>query len=192
MGTFQADSPHREPRGGDWTGCVRGAFGVIGKKKEGQPFRVGPLRSTAVAVPRRCIFTIAQLSGVVNNFLQWCAFRRLRRFGFAALVPLRCAPAHGRAGGGLWALPLLPHRSRSSREAVRSGRTVAQPSALALVAVRACTFGGGGVFRAAALPGGRVVFRADAATGRSPWERRELHGSDGREKSPLTIPGEVW
>ena len=47
-----------------------------------------------------------------------------------------------------------------------------------------------GVFRAAALPGDWVVFRADAATGRSPWERRELCGNDGREKKPLDNTGE--
>ena len=193
MGTFQADSLHREPRGGDRTGRVRGAFGVMGKKKEGQPFRVGPLRSTAVAVPRRCIFTIAQLFGVVNNFFAVVCF------SVAVALRARCPRAsevrpRPRAGGG-WAPALYLHRRTgrgAAAPAVRSGRTVAQPSAVTLVAARGCTFGGDGAFRAAALPGGWVVFRADAATGRSPWERRDFAGMMDGRKSPLTIPGEVW
>ena len=130
-----------------WPGSFRrlGAFGCDGqKKKEGRPFRAGPLLVRLCgSLPCRCSYTIAHFAVVVNNFLVaagafvGCCIR------VACGRPLEVRP-RPRAGGGLL-LALLPYRLR------RCAQRAAWPSFGRAVSVHAggprgrCAFGAGGL-----------------------------------------------
>lgn len=96
----------------------RGAFGgwvlsaVMDKKKEGRPFRAGPLLVRLYeSLPCRCSYTIAHFAVVVNNFLVaagafvGCCIR----VACGRPLEVRSRP---RAGGGGLLLALLPYRPR--------------------------------------------------------------------------------
>lgn len=130
-----------------WPGSFRrlGAFGCDGqKKKEGRPFRAGPLLVRLCgSLPCRCSYTIAHFTVVVNNFLVaagafvGCCIR------VACGRPLEVRP-RPRAGGG-WA-----------------------PAGLVALQVTTLRFRRGWAFRCLTTSGGCGVSVAAAATGRSP------------------------
>ena len=129
----------------------RGAFGgwvlsaVMDKKKEGRPFRAGPLwlgsmEASPVGAP-----TLYHTLPLLSTTFWWRLGLSLAAASvLPAGVPSRCAPAHGRAGGGLL-LALLPYRSR------RCSQRAAWPSFGRAVSVHAggprgrCAFGAGGL-----------------------------------------------
>lgn len=120
-----------------WPGSFRrlGAFGCDGqKKKEGRPFRAGPLLVRLCgSLPCRCSYTIAHFAVVVNNFLVaagafvGCCIR------VACGRPLEVRP-RPRAGGGVGSCwPCCPTGHDAARS-VRRGRHSGGPSAFTLVA----------------------------------------------------------
>ena len=123
-----------------------GAFGCDGqKKKEGRPFRAGPLwlgsmEASPVGAP-----TLYHTLPLLSTTFWWrLGLSLAAASALPAGVPSRCAPAHGRAGGGLL-LALLPYRSQ------RCAQRAAWPSFGRAVSVHAggprgrCAFGAGGL-----------------------------------------------
>lgn len=154
-----------------WPGSFRrlGAFGCDGqKKKEGRPFRVGPLLVRLCgSLPCRCSYTIAHFAVVVNNFLVaagafvGCCIR------VACGRPLEVRP-RPRAGGGwapagLVALQVTTLRAACGVAVIRAGRQRSRwwPAG-------PLRFRRGWAFRCLTTSGGCGVSVAAAATGRSP------------------------
>lgn len=116
------------------------------KKKEGRPFRAGPLLVRLCgSLPCRCSYTIAHFSVVVNNFFgggwgfRWLLHPCCLRASPRGAPP----PTGGRGVGSCW--PCCPTGHDAARS-VRRGRHSGGPSAFTLM-----------VRRAAALPA-RVGF----------------------------------
>ena len=152
----------------------RGAFGggvlsaVMGKKKEGRPFRAGPLLVRLYeSLPCRCSYTIAHFAVVVNNFLVAAGAFVCCCIRVACGRPLevRSPPTGGRGVGSCW--PCCP-TGRGAARSVRRGRHSGGPSAFTLVARGPLRFRRGWAFRCLTASGGYGGSVAAAATGRSP------------------------
>ena len=172
----------------------RGAFGgwvlsaVMDKKKEGRPFRAGPLLVRLYeSLPCRCSYTIAHFAVVVNNFLVAAGAFVCCCIRVACGRPLEVR-SRPRAGGG-WALPaglacaITPGPRRA---ACGPGR---EPAATVCAVRRSC--------RVACLPWpgpprsfGGPWSRVSACCWDGPKEQRALWWL--RTKRPLTKRGRVW
>lgn len=127
--------------------CKRlGPFGCDGqKRKRAGPFglalfRLGSLEASPVGAS-----TLYHTFQLLSTIFWWqSVFSLAAASVLPAGVPSRCAPAHGRAGGGLL-LALLPYRSQ------RCAQRAAWPSFGRAVSVHAggprgrCAFGAGGL-----------------------------------------------
>lgn len=117
----------------------RGAFGgwvlsaVMDKKKEGRPFRAGPLLVRLYeSLPCRCSYTIAHFAVVVNNFLVAAGAFVCCCIRVACGRPLEVR-SRPRAGGGGSCWPCCPTGHDAARS-VRRDRYSGGLSAFTLVA----------------------------------------------------------
>ena len=117
----------------------RGAFGgwvlsaVMDKKKEGRPFRAGPLLVRLYeSLPCRCSYTIAHFAVVVNNFLVAAGAFVCCCIRVACGRPLEVR-SRPRAGGGGSCWPCCPTGNDAARS-VRGDRYSGGLSAFTLVA----------------------------------------------------------
>lgn len=150
--------------------CNRlGAFGCDGqKKKEGRPFRAGPLLVRLYeSLPCRCSYTIAHFAVVVNNFLVAAGAFVCCCIRVACGRPLEVR-SRPRAGGGwapagLVALQVTTLRAACGVAVIRAGRQRSRwwPAG-------PLRFRRGWAFRCLMTSGGCGVSVVAAATGRSP------------------------
>lgn len=166
QGRFRRHGVNRDGRGA-FGGWVLSAV-MDKKKKEGRPFRAGPLLVRLCgSLPCRCSYTIAHFAVVVNNFLVsagafvGCCIR------VACGRPLEVRP-RPRAGGGwapagLVALQVTTLRAACGVAVIRAGRQRSRwwPAG-------PLRFRRGWAFRCLTTSGGCGVSVAAAATGRSP------------------------
>ena len=166
QGRFRRRGANRDGRGA-FGGWVLSAV-MDKKKKEGRPFRAGPLLVRLCgSLPCRCSYTIAHFTVVVNNFLVaagafvGCCIRA------ACGRPLEVRP-RPRAGGGwapagLVALQVTTLRAACGVAVIRAGRQRSRwwPAG-------PLRFRRGWAFRCLTTSGGCGVSVAAAATGRSP------------------------
>lgn len=166
QGRFRRRGVNRDGRGA-FGGWVLSAV-MDKKKKEGRPFRAGPLLvRLCESLPCRCSYTIAHFAVVVNNFLVaagafvGCCIR------VACGRPLEVRP-RPRAGGGwapagLVALQVTTLRAACGVAVIRAGRQRSRwwPAG-------PLRFQRGWAFRCLTTSGGCGVSVAAAATGRSP------------------------
>lgn len=152
----------------------RGAFGgwvlsaVMDKKKEGRPFRAGPLLVRLYeSLPCRCSYTIAHFAVVVNNFLVaagafvGCCIRVA--CGRPLEVRSRPRAGGGWAPAGLVALQAAALRAACGVAVIRAGRQRSRwwPAG-------PLRFRRGWAFRCLTASGGCGGSVVAAATGRSP------------------------
>ena len=166
QGRFRRRGVNRDGRGA----CKRlGAFGCDGqKKKEGRPFRAGPLLVRLYeSLPCRCSYTIAHFPVVVNNFLvaagafAGCCIRVA--CGRPLEVRSRPRAGGGWAPAGLVALQAAALRAACGVAVIRAGRQRSRwwPAG-------PLRFRRGWAFRCLTALGSCGGSVAAAATGRSP------------------------
>lgn len=166
QGRFRRRGVNRDGRGafGGWVLSVV----MDKKKKEGRPFRAGPLLVRLCgSLPCRCSYTIAHFSVVVNNFLVVAGAFVSCCIRVACGRPLEVRP-RPRAGGGwapagLVALQVTTLRAACGVAVIRAGRQRSRwwPAG-------PLRFRRGWAFRCLTTSGGCGVSVAAAATGRSP------------------------